>query len=133
MTRTSRAIFGIAMVIAPVAVLTPLLAQSPVLDDELRRIFQTNDYAARSFGPAVWFDDGDSYGVVERPDGGGPQQLAEYDAASGRRTVIADATLLTPAGAAAPLADRRIRLDARSEARFDFYQHQTGVAAEHPG
>ncbi len=103
MTRTSRAILGIAIFIAPLAVLTPLLAQSPVLDDELRRIFQTNDYAARSFGPADWFDPGAPSGVDERPGEGGPQQLAEYDAASARRTVIADAALLTPAGAAAPL------------------------------
>jgi dipeptidyl-peptidase-4 len=75
--------------------------QSPALEQELRRIFQTNDYAAQSFGPAVWFGDGAAYGVVERADGA--RVLVAYDAATGRRDVLADAALLTPSGASAPL------------------------------
>jgi dipeptidyl-peptidase-4 len=75
-------------------------AQSPALEQELRRIFQTNEYAAPTFGPAVWFDGG-SYGVVERD--GKAKVLVAYDAASGRREVLADAAMLTPPGANEPL------------------------------
>jgi dipeptidyl-peptidase 4 len=75
--------------------------QRPALEQELRRIFESNDYAAQTFGPAVWFDDGGSYGVVERADG--VRVLVAYDAATGRREVLADAALLTPTGAGAPL------------------------------
>jgi dipeptidyl-peptidase 4 len=77
-------------------------AQAPsALDQELRRIFQSDEYSAESFGPAVWFGDG-SYGVVERVNG--TRVLVAYDAATGKRDVLADAALLTPKGASAPLA-----------------------------
>ncbi len=87
------------------AALVPVLAQSPTtLGEQLQRIFQSSDYAPETFGPAVWFDDNRSYGMVERTGTGGAQELVEYDAASGARTVLADTTLLTPKGATAPLA-----------------------------
>ena len=79
-------------------------AQSPALDRELRRIFQGNDYAAATFGPLVWLEGGRSYGVIERSSEGAARILVAYDTASGRREVLADAALLTPAGATAPLA-----------------------------
>jgi dipeptidyl-peptidase-4 len=75
----------------------------PAFDQELQRIFQSDEYRADSFGPAVWFADG-SYGVVERINGmTGPRVLVAYDAATGKRDVLADAALLTPKGASAPL------------------------------
>ena len=79
-------------------------AQSPALDRELRRIFQSNDYAADTFGPSVWLEGGRSYGVIERSSDGAARILVAYDTATGRREVLADAALLTPSGAAAPLA-----------------------------
>ena len=45
-------------------------AQSPALDRELRRIFQNDEYAAETFGPSVWLEDGRSYGLIERAAGG---------------------------------------------------------------
>jgi dipeptidyl-peptidase 4 len=79
-------------------------AQSPALDRELRRIFQSNDYAAETFGPVVWLEDGRSYGAIERVGDSGVRVLVAYDTATGAREVLADAQLLTPTGAAAPLA-----------------------------
>jgi dipeptidyl-peptidase-4 len=77
--------------------------QSAALEQELRRIFQSNEYAPQTFGPAVWFDDNASYGVVERSGTDEARVLVAYDAASGRREVLADAALLTPKGTTTPL------------------------------
>jgi dipeptidyl-peptidase 4 len=84
--------------------LAPVTAQSQRLVDQLQRIFQSSEYSPETFGPAVWFDDNRSYGMVERTGAGGAQELVEYDAVSGARTVLADASALTPKGGAAPLA-----------------------------
>jgi dipeptidyl-peptidase-4 len=106
MTRSTRAtLFAASAIVILAGALQAVRAQLPSpLEEELRRIFQADDYAARTFGPAVWFEDDRSYGVVERAEAGGLHQLVEYDAASGTRTVLADAALLTPTGAATPLS-----------------------------
>ena len=82
MKRSTRAtFFAVSAVIVLAGALQAVRAQLPSpLEEELRRIFQADDYAARTFGPAVWFEGDRSYGVVERA-AGGPQQLVEYDAA----------------------------------------------------
>jgi dipeptidyl-peptidase-4 len=90
-----------AVVVTIVAAGVAAGAQRGELDQELRRIFASNDYAPQTFGPAVWFDAGGSYGVVERADD--VRVLVAYDAATGRRDVLADAALLTPKGATTPL------------------------------
>ena len=126
--RSSRLRLSLATaVIICVSLVAPRAQQSPALEQELRRIFQTNDYAAQSFGPAVWFDAG-AYGVVERAEK--VRVLVAYDASSGRRDVLADAALLTPKGASEPLtADRRrLRVVAGSHARPHLHQHQARVA-----
>ncbi len=80
------------------------VAQLPsALDQELRRIFQTNDYAGETFGPARWLNGGASYVVLERIAGSRVRELVAYDTASGRKDVLADARILTPKGAADPL------------------------------
>ena len=65
------------------AALAAPLAQSPALDRELRRIFQSSDYATETFGPAVWLEDGRSYGVIERA-ADGARVLVAYDAGDRR-------------------------------------------------
>jgi len=90
-------------VILLVALISLRAQQSSALDEELRRIFQSNEYAGETFGPAVWFDEGSSYGLVERSGADQRRVLVAYDAASGTRDVLADAAMLTPKGADAPL------------------------------
>jgi dipeptidyl-peptidase-4 len=92
---------SVAVALISLAAVAPLAQAPSALDQELRRIFQSDEYTAESFGPAVWFGDG-SYGVVERVDG--TRVPVTYDAATGKRDVLADAALLTPKGASAPLA-----------------------------
>src|SRR5262245_868710 len=69
---------------------------------ELRRIFEANEYASRPFGPVVWFDR-NTYGLADRTGSGDERVLVSVDAASGTREVLADRSLLTPAGASTPL------------------------------
>jgi dipeptidyl-peptidase 4 len=117
--RRRRVTFCAASAISVIAALVAPRAQSPSpLDRELQRIFQTNEYAPQPFGPAVWFDGGESYAVVERTGTNGAGELVSYEAASGARTVLAGASLLTTKGGMSPLAiaayswtpDRRLAL-----------------------
>ena len=107
-------------------------AQSPALDRELRRIFQSNDYVADTFGPSVWLEGGRSYGVIERSSDGAARILVAYDTATGRREVLADAALLTPSGADRPARGRQLCVVARSTAGAAVHQHQESLAGEHP-
>src|SRR5258708_7473759 len=116
MPRSRRLVSSALAAIAVVVALGAVRAQPPpAIDRELLRIFQSRDYRGEAFGPSRWFGDGSAYAVVELSSANGARELVAYDAASGRREVMADAALLTPTGAAAPLtvegyewsADRR--------------------------
>jgi dipeptidyl aminopeptidase/acylaminoacyl peptidase len=93
---------AVALLVAAASVVAR--AQSPALDRELKRIFQTNDYAGETFGPSVWLDNGRSYGLIERAGDSRARILVAYDTATGAREVLADSALLTPRGASGPLA-----------------------------
>jgi dipeptidyl-peptidase 4 len=104
---TIRAASAIAVLAALVSLgaqsTAPLNQESP-LNQELRRIFQANEYAPQPFGPAVWFDDGVSYALAERTGTSGARELVSYDAASGTRKVLADEALMTTRGSTSPLS-----------------------------
>ena len=66
------------------------------LDQQLDRIFKTNDYALPRFGPARWLEDGTAYTSVERapgPDGG--WDIIRYAAVTGARSVLVAGSRLT--------------------------------------
>jgi dipeptidyl-peptidase-4 len=79
-------------------------AQSP--DSNLlsiQRIYGTREFAAETFGPSRWVDNGAGYTTVEpSPDGKG-QDLVRYDAERGRREVVVPAARMVPPGADGPL------------------------------
>ena len=79
--------------------------QSANFDEELRRIFERNEYRPETFGPAAWLDDGRRYTTVE-PSAAikEAQDLVVYDTATGRREVLISASNLKPPSASAPLA-----------------------------
>ena len=52
------------------------------LDAEIKRIFDTRDFAVESFGPARWMDGGTAYTTVE--DGA----IIRYETATGKRSVL---------------------------------------------
>jgi len=72
--------------------------QSANFDEELRRIFERNEYRAETFGPATWLEEGRRYTTVE-PSAAikEAQDLVAYDTASGRREVLVSASDLKPA------------------------------------
>lgn len=73
------------------------------LSQELERIFQAREYRLRSFGPARWVEQGRSYTTVEPASSGDGKEIVSYQTESGRRTVLVEATKLTPDGKNAPL------------------------------
>jgi len=91
--------------LAGLAAAVPLLAQlPPELDAELHRIFDKEEYKAKTFGPPRWIDDGRSYVVLEdSPAGKDLKDVVAYDTASGRREVLAEAARLVPPKASEPL------------------------------
>lgn len=76
---------------------------APKLSEQLDAIFNRHAFGARP-PELAWQNGGDSYTVLESAPGGKGEEIAAYDAASGKRTVIVSAADLTPAGAKEPLA-----------------------------
>ena len=71
------------------------------LDEQIDRIFRAREYDGPRFGPARWLAAGTAYALVERA---GPRaSIVRYEAASGARTVVVDATRLVPPGSDSPL------------------------------
>ena len=68
----------------------------------VERIFATGDFRADRMGPVRWLDDS-TYTAVEAAAGGNGAEIVQYDAATGRRSVLVSAAALTPAGSAASL------------------------------
>jgi dipeptidyl-peptidase-4 len=66
----------------PLAVLSLSFSYAFELDTQIKRIFDSRDYAVESFGPARWMRGGAAYTTVE--DG----SLTQYDTASGKRSVL---------------------------------------------
>ncbi len=74
------------------------------LYDQIDRIFQKREYDAPRFGPARWLPGGSAYAIVEPVAAPGTgREIVRYDAATGARSILVAAALLTPKGAGAPL------------------------------
>ena len=71
--------------------------QNAPLEAYLRRVFETKEFALKTFGPAAWLDDDAAYTTVE--SGG----IIRYETATGARTVLISAKSLTPQGRNVPL------------------------------
>ncbi|HXJ95356.1 MAG TPA: S9 family peptidase [Terriglobia bacterium] len=83
----------------------PLQAQQNAkLNDTLRRIFATGEFAGKHFGPARWLKSGATYVTVE-PSAAvkDASDIVRYDAATGKREVLVSASQLIPSGDKAPL------------------------------
>lgn len=83
----------------------PVLAwQTDAARLTVERIFASDEFAAESFGPFKWLDDGAGYTTLEPPADGGPgREIVRYDTETGARRVWVSVVALTPAGAGAPL------------------------------
>jgi dipeptidyl-peptidase-4 len=81
---------------------SPISADS---DKLLRRLFASTDFEVKNFGPARWLDGGAFYTTVE-PSAADKdaQDIARYEAATGKREVLVSSEKLIPAGGKSPLA-----------------------------
>jgi dipeptidyl-peptidase-4 len=71
----------------------------------LERIFEDDEFEVETFGPARWLEDGSSYTTLESAeDVEGAKDIIRYDPATGDRSVLVPASLLTPADGGDPLS-----------------------------
>ena len=68
-----------------------LLAQ---IEPRIKAIYETNEFAMRSF-QATWLPDGSAYLKLETPAGTSGAEIASYDCASGKRTVVVASEAMT--------------------------------------
>src|SRR5437763_6509030 len=67
------------------------------LNQRLRRIFESSDFAEKSFGPARWMRGGNTFTTLEDSVASpGSKDIVEQDTATGKRTILASAAQLTP-------------------------------------
>jgi dipeptidyl-peptidase-4 len=85
---------------------TPARAQlSPQLVDMLHRVFVGNEFDGKGFGPARWWNEGESYTTLEdSSDTHGARDIVKYNTATGAREILVPATALVPPDVKTPLA-----------------------------
>ena len=98
-----RVVFGLLTLVT--SVLPPVVAQVPEnVNDMMRRIFASADFAPQRFGPARWIETGTAYTTVEKsaaiPDA---SDIVRYETATGARSVYISARQLVPSGASEAL------------------------------
>ena len=80
---------------------TSAMAQVPDnVNDMLRRIYASPDFAPQRFGPARWIENGTAYTTVEKSAAMADAfDIVRYETATGARSVYISARQLVPAGA----------------------------------
>src|SRR6266481_8529116 len=91
-----RVVFGLLTLVT--SMLPPLVAQVPDnVNEMLRRIFASAEFAPQRFGPARWIENGTAYTTVEKsaamPDA---FDIVRYETATGNRSVFISARQLVP-------------------------------------
>src|SRR5690349_9713542 len=83
----------------------PAAAQVPDhVNDMLRRIFASAEFAPQRFGPARWIENGTAYTTVEKSAANANAfEIVRYETATGNRSVYISASQLVPSGTSEPL------------------------------
>src|SRR3954454_7127327 len=77
---------------------------SEELHRNLARVFDSKELTPKRFGPARWRDNGSSYTVVEPSSKvKGSDDIVLYETATGKRSVLVEASAFCPPGASKPL------------------------------
>src|SRR4051794_21467194 len=78
---------------------------SEELNRNLKRIFDSKELTPKRFGPARWRDNGSSYTIVEPSSKvKSADDIVLYETATGKRSVLVEASVLCPPGASKPLS-----------------------------
>ena len=77
----------------PILITVVCLASSVNAQNEEKVLLSLDDlfsdeYEAKSFGPAYWFSDGSGYVVVEKAESGGDKEIVKYDPETGERIIL---------------------------------------------
>lgn len=75
---------------------------APEIKAKLHMIFEGKEFNARFFR-GVWLPDGSGYTALEEHESGGGSEVVQYEAATGKRTVLAFLSQLVPPGETKPL------------------------------
>ena len=95
---------GLALALFAVSVFAQQADRSRALDEQIGRIFDSNEYQPPRFGPARWLPDGTAYTILERSaQRPGASDIVRYDAATGARMVLLAGSALIPEGLKEPL------------------------------
>ena len=79
--------------------------RKPETTELFRRMFATDEFEPKTFGPAKWLEGGSAYTTMEASSAvAGAKDIVRYATAGGERSVLVSASQLTPAGAKAALA-----------------------------
>ena len=77
---------------------------SEELTQRLKRIFSSDAFASKRFGPARWIRGGAAYTTLEDSTAkAGAKEIVEHDTATGKSTILISASQLTPPKAEKPL------------------------------
>src|SRR5271155_1311626 len=77
----------------------------PETDQLLHRLFASEEFEAKTFGPARWLEGGAAYTTLEAStEVAGGKDIVRYATATGERSVLVAAAKLIPIGAKTPLA-----------------------------
>jgi dipeptidyl-peptidase-4 len=82
--------------------------QETSLETLLRRIYSSDEFQVKTFGPARWLDGGEAYTTAEPSPGlKGVSDIVRYETATAKREVLVSASDLIPAGekSALPIED----------------------------
>ena len=91
-----RVVFGLLTLFT--SVLPPAAAQVPDnVNEMLRRIYASADFAPQRFGPARWIETGTAYTTVEKSD------IVRYETSTGTRSIYVSGSQLTPVGSSEAL------------------------------
>ena len=103
---------AIVLAFAACSIFPSFLAGSDELNQRLKRIFDSNAFAGKRFGPARWIRGGAAFTTLEdAPSTAGAKDIVEYDTASGKRAILVSHAQLTPPKAEKPLAVEDYRWD----------------------
>jgi len=95
---------ALALALFAVAVSAQQADRARALDEQIGRIFDSNEYQPPRFGPARWLPDGTAYTIVERStERPVASDIVRYDAATSARTVLLAGSVLIPEGRKEPL------------------------------
>src|SRR3954467_10908348 len=97
--------FRLVALLATAFSLLPIpIRASEQLARDLKRIFDSKELTPKRFGPARWRDGGSSYTIVEPSSKSkGADDIVLYETATGKRSVLVEASAFCPPGASKPL------------------------------